>query len=99
RQDWMFQVTSTVMASANPRPQERLDELALEDQEGDQERCDRHQGRSAYDRNVDAAFRSPEQRQSDRQRSSRDGVGDDQGPQEVVPVGGDGDERIGEIYR
>ena len=85
--------------SANPRAHEALHELALEQQEADQQRRRGHQRRGADDRPVDALVARGEHLQADGQRARLDRVGDDQRPQEIVPVIADRDEPVGEVDR
>ena len=78
---------------------ERLHELSLEQQKGDQQRGYGHQRGRGDNRPTHAGFRGAEDAQSNRQGSGFHRVGHDEGPQEIVPVVADGDQSIGEIGR
>ena len=65
----------------------------------DQQRRRRHQRGGGDDRPVDALVGRREHLQADRQRPRLDRVGDDQRPQEVVPVVAHRDQRVGEVDR
>ena len=64
-----------------------------------QQRRRGHQGRGGDDRPVDPLVGRREHLQADRQRPGLDRVGDDQRPEEVVPVVAHRDQRVGEVDR
>ena len=61
-----------------------LNELPLEQQKGDQQRSDGHQGGRGDNRPVHAGFRGAKDTQANRQGAGFHRVGHDQGPQEIV---------------
>src|SRR5215210_7328280 len=86
---WMFQVMSFIdllAASMNSGAHEALYELALEEQEAEEERGGGHERRGADDRPVDALVAGREHLQADGEWPRLDRVRDDERPKEVVPV-------------
>src|ERR1035441_10293748 len=88
RHHWMFQVTSftAISLSTNAGAHERLDELALEQKEAYEQRRRGHERRGRDDRPVDALVARREHLQADGERPRLDRVGDDERPQEIIPV-------------
>ena len=74
--------------SADNSAHERLHELTLEKQEGNQQRAGAHERGSRYDCPVKALVDGGEDRSSCRQRPCLDTVGCHERPEKVVPVAG-----------
>src|SRR5215210_2162285 len=99
---WMFQVMSFIdllASSANSGAHEALHELALEEQEAEEERGGGHERRGADDRPVDALVAGREHLQADGEGPRLDRVRDDERPKEVVPVIAHRDEAVGDVDR
>ena len=92
RHHWMFQVTSFMALPGGRLPQRipaRMNDWTnwrWKSRKPDQQRRRRHQRRGGDDRPVDALVGRREHLQADRQWPRLDRVGDDQRPEEVVPV-------------
>jgi len=85
--------------SADNRAHQKLHELTLEKQEGDQQRAGAHGRGSRYHRPVKALINGGEDRSSCRQRPCLDTVGCHEQPETVVPVAGNRGEAVGKAGR
>ena len=84
---------------ANAGAHEALHELPLEEEKTKKEGPGRHEGGGADDGPIDALIARREHLQPDGQGPRLDGVGDDQGPEKVVPVVAHGHKPVGDVGR
>jgi uncharacterized membrane protein YdjX (TVP38/TMEM64 family) len=91
----LFVVTLLLLLYA--RLHERLHELPLEKQERHQQRGNRHDRAGADHRPVDARLGGAEDGEADREGPRVHRIGDDQRPEEVVPVVAHRDQAVGEV--